>query len=84
MVLHGVAVGLALPTLKISAVVGANTFPTHAEDCVAFGGVVKSEVLGTPWSLIALQHSGSRNLITWIGSVPCPHEAILFYSTLLY
>jgi hypothetical protein len=36
-VLHGVAVGLALPTFKIGAIVGANTFPTHVADCVAFG-----------------------------------------------
>jgi hypothetical protein len=42
-VLHGAAVWLALPTFKVRAVVGANTFPTHAKHCVAIGGVVKGE-----------------------------------------
>jgi hypothetical protein len=32
LVLHGIAVGLALPSLEIGAVVGANTFPTHVQD----------------------------------------------------
>lgn len=36
-VLHRVAMGLALPPLKVRAVVGAYTFPTHGQHCVAFG-----------------------------------------------
>ncbi len=32
LILHGIAVGLALPSLEIGAVVGANTFPTHVQD----------------------------------------------------
>ena len=45
-VLHGAAMGLSLPTLKVCAIVGAYAFPTHRQHCVAFGEVVKSEVVG--------------------------------------
>jgi len=31
-ILHSVAVRLALPTFKVRAIVSANTFPTHAKD----------------------------------------------------
>ena len=43
-ILHGCAIGLALPTAEVGAVIGANTFPTHTKHCVGFGGVVKGEV----------------------------------------
>jgi hypothetical protein len=43
-VLHRVAMRLALPTAEVCAVIGANTFPTHAKHCVGFAWVVKSEV----------------------------------------
>jgi hypothetical protein len=43
-ILHRVAMRLALPTAEVCAVIGANTFPTHGKHCVGFGWVVKSEV----------------------------------------
>ena len=43
-ILHRVAMRLALPTAEVCAVIGANTFPTHGKHCVGFDWVVKSEV----------------------------------------
>jgi len=36
-VLHCVAMRLALPTAEVCAVIGANTFPTHGKHSVGFG-----------------------------------------------
>ncbi len=44
MILHSAAFGLSLPAIEVGAIIGADTFPTHAVDCVGFGGVVKCEV----------------------------------------
>ena len=36
-ILHRVAMRLALPTAEVCAVIGANTFPTHGKHSVGFG-----------------------------------------------
>jgi len=36
-ILHRVAMRLALPTAEVCAIIGANTFPTHGKHSVGFG-----------------------------------------------
>jgi len=43
-ILHCAALRLSLPAVKVGAVVGADTFPSHRVNSAGFDGVVKSEV----------------------------------------